>query len=296
MKRTLWSLAAIGLFLAGLAFPARAQTALQIAPDQGVGVLAEDPASGERWSTSVFPFGNYVGPVSGADVFCRTYLHFPLDTIPTGATIQAATLYVYVDDFWPDDSGAPMSAYPVTADWSPDGVDWYDTGVWPALGGAVATTGVSATAGWYGWDVTPLVQGWLDSTPNYGLAVAAADLYSAASGWAAARRLAASDPATRPYLEVTFFEPTPTPTPQPPPPPPTATPQPPAPPTVPPPTSTPEPILLPATGDGLSPAAAWPLLVGGGLGLLAGLGRLASRKAPAARCEAGGKRQEAGGR
>lgn len=283
MKRILQSIAVISLCLAALALPARAQAPLQIYPDQGVGVLSEDPGSGERWSTSVFPFGNYVGPVSGDDVFCRTYLHFPLDGIPAGATVQSVRLYVYVDDFWPGSGGAPMSAYPVTADWT--GVDWDDMSTWPALGGAVATTDISPTEGWYGWDVTPLVQGWLDGTPNHGLAVAAADLGSTASNWAAARRLTAGDPATRPYLEVTFSEPTPTSPPPPPrptetpqPPLPTATPQPPVTP-VPTSTLTPAPVLLPETGAGSPSAADWLLLIGAGLGLLAGLAGITSRRA-----------------
>lgn len=268
VKRILWSIAAIGVCLVTLATFAQAQTPLQIHPDQSVGVLSEDPISGERWSTSILPFGNYVGPASGEDVFCRTYLRFPLDGIPAISTLQSATLYVYVDDFWPELGSAPMSVYPVTAGWTPDGVDWYDTTAWPAPGAAVATTVVSSTEGWYGWDVTALVQGWLDGTPNYGLAVAAADLDSMASNWAAARRLSASDPATRPYLEVIFSAPTPT---SQPPPPPTATPRPPAPPAtpVPAPTPTPEPVLLPVTGRGLPSAALWLLLAGGGLGLLA---------------------------
>jgi hypothetical protein len=279
MKRTLPSIAAIGLWLAVLALPAQAQDPLQIDPDQAVGVLSEDPASGERWSTSVFPFGNYVGPISGDDVFCRTYLRFPLDAVPAGSVVQSATLHVYVDDFWPGPGGAPMSVYAVTADWTPGGVDWTDRTAWPALGAAVATTDVSSTAGWYGWDVTGLVQDWLSGTPNYGLAVAAADLNSTASDWAAARRLTADDPATRPYLDVTWSEPTPIPTPYPPPsptptrkPPSEPTPQPPAPTVAPAPilTPTPEPILLPETGGGPLPAAFALLLVGGGLAWLAG--------------------------
>ncbi|TET99466.1 MAG: DNRLRE domain-containing protein [Dehalococcoidia bacterium] len=265
VNRTLRLITAIGFCLATLALPARAQAPLQIYPDQSVGVLSEDPISGERWSTSVFPFGNYVGPISRDDVFCRTYLRFPFDAIPASATIQSATLYVYVDDFWPELGSAPMATYPVTAAWTPDGVDWYDMGAWPALGGAVATTDVSSDGGWFTWDVTGLVQGWVDGTPNYGLAVASAYLGSAESNWAAARRLTAGDPATRPYLEVTFLEPTPTPTctpKPPPPPPPTATPQPPAPPATPVPTPTPEPILLPVSGLPPAPAHLWPPLVG----------------------------------
>ena len=271
MKRTLRSIVVLSLCLAALALPARAQTPLQIVPDQSVGVLSEDPGSGQRWSTSVFPFGNYVGPASGDDVFCRTYLRFPLGGIPTGATVQPATLYVYVDDFWPGPGSAPMSAYPVTADWTPGSVNWYDMSAWPALGGAVVTTTVTSDGGWFAWDVTSLAQGWLAGTPNYGLAVAAADPGSVASDWAAARRLTANDPATRPYLEVVYSEPTPTPQP----------PQPPPPPPPPPPTTaptatpvltstlTPEPILLPETGGGPPSAAPWPVLIGVGLAMLA---------------------------
>jgi hypothetical protein len=283
MKRTLLSGIAIALSLVALVLPTRAQTPLQILPEQGVGVLSADPGSGERWSTNVFPFGNYVGPVSGEDVFCRTYLRFPLGEIPAGATVDSVTLYVYVDDFWPGPGSAPMSVYPVAADW-PEGEGWNDVSAWPTLGEAVMTTTVTSEEGWFTWDVTTLVWDWLQGTPNHGLAVAAAP-GSAASNWAAARRLTAEDPATRPYLEIAFLEPTATPTsppptatPQPPPPrPPTPTPQPPTPPAtpIPPPTATPGPILLPVTGGGSPLESSWFLLLlaGGGMGLLTTLRR-----------------------
>lgn len=280
-KRALWPIVATVLCTATLALPAWAQTALQVYPDQSVGVLSEDPSDGERWSTSVFPFGNYVGPVSGEDVFCRTYLRFLLDTIPAASTIQSATLYVFVDDYWPQPGSAPMSAYPVTVSWAPASVDWYTMAAWPTLGGAVVTTTVTSDRGWFTWDVTPLVQDWINGTPNFGLAIAAADLSSAASDWAAARRLTANNAATLPYLDITYVEPTPTPAPTatpepppPPPPPPTAVPQPTAPPV---PTPTPEPILLPATGGEPSSPASGFLLAIGGLALSAALTMAISR-------------------
>ena len=289
MRRNPWSIAALVLCLVALALPAQAQALLQIYPDQGVGVLSEEPASGDLWSESVFPFGNYVGPVSGDDVFCRTYLRFPLGAIPTGATIQTATLYVYADDFYPGTGTAPISVYPVTEDWTPASVDWTDVSAWPALTTTVATTVMSSTVGWYGWNVTALVQGWLSGTPNYGLAVAAEDLASTATDWAGARRLTADDPATQPYLEVTFLEPTPTFTPSPTPiPEPTSTPRPqpeptsPPPPAatatpLPPPTPTPEVVLLPETGE-RPPVAGLPLLVAGAGVVVVGLVRLGRRK------------------
>jgi hypothetical protein len=273
----------IGLCLATVVLPVQAQTAVQLDPDQSVGVLSRDPASGERWSTSTLPFGNYVGSDSGEDVFCRTYLRFPLDGVPANSTVQSATLYVYVDDFWPGAGGAPMSIYPVATAWTPGDVAWDDMGNWPTLEGSVATTDVSSTEGWYTWDVTSLVQGWLDGAPNHGLAIAAAALDSTADNWAAARRLTVDDADTRPYLDLTYVEPTPTPTstPEPPPPPPpaTATPPPPAatPTPLPIPTPTPEAVLLPTTGKHRPPTAGELLGIGGGLGLLVALTAVAWR-------------------
>lgn len=263
MKRTLFSIIIVILGLIGLAAAAQAQTAIQIGPDQSIGVLSEPPASGEQWSTTVFPFGNYTGTVSLEPVFCRTYLRFPLDGIPGDATLHAATLYVYVDDYWPQPGGAPMSIYPAGGQW-PSGDAWNDMVNWPVLGPAVTTTTVSSDGGWFAWDVTALVQGWLAGTPNQGLAVAAADLGSTATNWATARRLSAGDPDTRPYLEVDYTTP----------PPPTSTPRPTSPPqpqptSPPPPAPTPTavPVILPPTGTQPSLSALW--VLAGGAALLA---------------------------
>lgn len=238
-------------------------------PSRSVGVLSEDPGYGERWSTEIFPFGNYVGPTTGQDVFCRTYLWFSLP--PASVPVVQATLYVYVDDYWPGPGGAPMSVYPVVEDW-PAGVDWYDMATWPELGSPVATTQVTSDGGWFSWDVTGLVREWASGArPNYGLALAAADLNSTAANWAAARRLSAGDPTTQPYLTIEGLIPTPTLVP-------TETPVPTdAPPPAPEPSPTPTPVavLLPETG-GSAWAAGW-LLGGIGLALLLLAGVLRGR-------------------
>jgi len=285
MKRIVWLTFFILLFLAAMALTIQAQTALQIYPDQNVGVLSSDPGSGERWSRSVFPFGNYTGTVTGEAIFCRTYLRFPLDGVPANSTIQSASLHVYVDDHWPTDAGAPMSVYQVTADWTTESVDWDHAdwqSNWPSLGEPpVATTDVSTITGWFIWDVTDLAQDWVNGVSNQGLALAAAALNSTASNWAVARRLSADDAGTQPYLEITFVEPTPTFTPLPPtatpqPPDPTSTSQPSVPTATPVPVSTvtptPLPVLLPATGQSTPAITPW-LLLTGGLTALAGLVR-----------------------
>ncbi|GEM_PF-1397987 len=280
-----------GLLLIAFGLPALAQPTpppLPV-PELSVGVLSRDPGYGPRWSTNVFPFGNYIGPQSGQDVFCRTYLRFAISSVPENANVHA-TLYVYVDDYWPGPGGAPISVYPVLEEWTPETVDWYDMAAWPELGQAVATTQVTSDGGWFTWEISGLVREWgTGARPDYGLALAAANLYSTADNWAAARRLTADDPGTRPYMALYIEVPTtatpgtPLPTsptatqpatPTAPPPPtaqpatPTAQPPPPTPPP-PPPTATPAflPPLLPESGGSSVLPMVILILVWGGVGV-----------------------------
>ncbi|MGQ9716970.1 MAG: DNRLRE domain-containing protein, partial [Anaerolineae bacterium] len=257
--------------LAAISLSAAAQTGPGVFPDRGVGVLSADPGYGERWSTTIFPFGNYTGTVSGEAVFCRTYLHFPVEVRPD-AQVFIAVLSVYVDDFWPGPGGAPISVYPVLADWTVEGVDWYDMGAWPPLGAPVATTMVTSDGGWFTWDIIGLVEGWVSGArPNYGLALAAADPSAVTDNWAAARRLSADDPETQPFLNLSLGWPEIV-TVHPPPISPTPSPSPP-----PLPTPTPAPVLLPETGgSGAGANTAWVIVL---LGLaLAMAGWLARRR------------------
>lgn len=250
MKRGILPLGALLLCVSAIGTTAAAQTQLTIYPDQSVGVLSEDPGFGERWSETILPFGNYVGLASGNDVFCRTYLRFPLDSIPGDATVESATLLVYVDDWWPEDGSAPMSVYSVAAPWSVPSVNWDDMSAWPSLGAAAATTEVYSATAWFAWDITPLVNAWLGGAANNGLAIGAADLGSTVEDWAAARRLAADLPNTRPYLSVVYRTP-------------------PAPEPTQPPPDEPETPLLPVTGPSTGGPTDWLFLTAAGL-LLAG--------------------------
>lgn len=247
--------------LAALSFSVAAQEGPRLHPDRSVGVLSADPGYGERWSTTIFPFGNYTGTLSGKAVFCRTYLRFPVG-VPTGAEVYRATLSVHVDDYWPGPGSASISVYPVLVDWSVEGVDWYDPVNWPPLGAPVATTRVTSDGGWFTWEVTGLIREWATGArPNYGLALAAADPDRVTDNWAAARRLTADNPETMPWLSLLLQWPTvvtvpPTLVP-------TSTPSPPqiSPPS-PTPFPTPVPVLLPETGrGGTGSAMTWAIVL-----------------------------------
>jgi hypothetical protein len=120
------------------------------------------------------PFGGDPLMQAGANVgwdLMHSMVEFDLSTIPAGATVQAATLRLYVDS---SNGQSPklMGLYQVTADWMENTVTWNSTG-----GGAfdpapltVPTIDWSA-AGWKEWDVPPgLIHEWIDGVSlNYGL-------------------------------------------------------------------------------------------------------------------------------
>jgi len=184
---------------------------IQLGPQSGqsIGVLSEAPQGwGSDTSTAVLPFGNYVGPVSGHNIQTRSYLWFPLSSIPSAATVTAARLEVYVND-WPYDGSAELGAYRVTGNWD-ESLTW---GNRPAADNSpLASTTVSSTVGWAAWQVTSLVQAWHGGATNNGVMLGGAPLPDSlvGQGWAAAAvGRTASDTAHAPRLVVTYQLPSP---------------------------------------------------------------------------------------
>jgi len=119
----------------------------------------------------------------------KILIQFPLDAIPSNATIQSAIFQMYDFDYY-DSTSLPVAAYRIMVPWaegtgnytaSNDGATWYTrdgTNSWNVAGmgagsdydaTAVATTSVSVT-GWYSWNITALVNAWRAGTyPNYGI-------------------------------------------------------------------------------------------------------------------------------
>ena len=99
--------------------------------------------------------------------FDRTLIQWDLSTIPSGASIESATMRLYCEAFYGTRTGEPVY-YMITADWDESDVTYstqptYDTG-----------TSVTGTwpypDTWYEVDVTPFVQAWLDGTHvNHGI-------------------------------------------------------------------------------------------------------------------------------
>jgi hypothetical protein len=103
---------------------------MQLWPDRRVGVSSGLLAdTGSHADEQILPFGLF--DLSGESVEARTYLHFPIDTLPLGTHVKQATLHVYVDSG--SGTGAEeFGVYRVLEPWSETG--W--TGApasWPEL-------------------------------------------------------------------------------------------------------------------------------------------------------------------
>jgi hypothetical protein len=134
-----------------------------------------------------------------------------LSALSYGSTINSALLGLYRYDA--DASGNPVTldAYQITSSWAETVI--YSTQ--PSYNSTIeSSVTLSGTAdGWYEWDLTNLVQQWVDgSVPNYGVAifdhgtglaqrfVSSDNVTATMPAW----NLPPTDPLLRPYLLVDF--------------------------------------------------------------------------------------------
>ena len=99
----------------------------------------------------------------------RSLVKFDLSGIPAGTSISQATLYLHL--IGSCDSGErrhEVTVYRAKANWSESSVNWNNK---PGYAEAYGSASIpSRTWGWYSFDVSNLVRGWVNgSFPNYGL-------------------------------------------------------------------------------------------------------------------------------
>jgi len=172
---------------------------------------ATDGKDAEIWAQS--PNNNY-GAVaetwvsSATNDTTRSLLGFDIGSIPTGARILGATLSLERQSG--AGSAQPVSVHRISNSWSEDTVTWNDREAgnnWDTAGAdfdntAVATTQVGPVNQRYEWNITPLVQDWVDgSYPNNGVA-----LVAATAGMAGERFYTsdAADSSRWPSLSITY--------------------------------------------------------------------------------------------
>lgn len=110
----------------------------------------------------------YEDRVSEGQGIVRGLLRFNLSSIPAGSTINVATLRLHYT-YWRDYSGyyRRVTAYRVTDPWMEDTVTWNSRpGYGEACGFVDLVAGGQSDFHYYDWDVTSLVQAWVNRTYN----------------------------------------------------------------------------------------------------------------------------------
>ena len=144
---------------------------LVMLPSNGV---AQAPPSADTYVSSSTPKANYgVSPILVVQPGTTTFIQFNLSALPAGASVNKATLRLYVDGVI---AGGSFDVFPVNGAWSETTLT-YNTPP-PSLG--ASATGnkpvVITTSSFDKFlliDITPSVQGWVNGTiPNNGVALA----------------------------------------------------------------------------------------------------------------------------
>jgi hypothetical protein len=97
----------------------------------------------------------------------RSLVQFDISSIPSGSTINSATLELYVTAVT---GSQTLNVHRITGTWTETGVTWNTIPTFTSSADASITGG--SGAGWRIWNVMPVVQGWANGTnTNYGFLV-----------------------------------------------------------------------------------------------------------------------------
>jgi uncharacterized repeat protein (TIGR01451 family) len=134
----------------------------------------------------------------------RSLAQFDLSGIPSGATVNQARLYLYLMNSC--DIGErthTATVYRVNSSWSSSSVTWNTK---PGYAEAYGSASIpSATWGWYSFDATNLVRGWVNgSFSDYGLMIRGPESSGTSSARLGFATLNQSGTTYDPYLEITY--------------------------------------------------------------------------------------------
>jgi hypothetical protein len=122
----------------------------------------QNNADGNYGSSFLMRAGAYSGAAN------RALIQFDLTAIPTGTSISQASLRVYYQVCAVLGTTTTLTAYRVDESWEELTATWNSQPAYAEAYGSAAFT--SCASGWRSFDVTNLVQGWVnDDYPNYGV-------------------------------------------------------------------------------------------------------------------------------
>jgi hypothetical protein len=133
----------------------------------------------------------------------RSLVKFDVSDIPAGTTISEAKLYLYlVNGCDIGERTHQVTTYRIIPSWSSSSVTWNNQ---PGHGEAYGSAWVpSKTWDWYTFDVTSLVQNWVNGTSNYGLMLRSNESSGNDSARLGFATMNVSGTDYDPYIKVTY--------------------------------------------------------------------------------------------
>jgi len=117
----------------------------------------------------VFGCGDQQNPLENSDITYPSPPELPLISLPSGAVLTSATLHLYVNDRTGGDDHH-IGVHRVTAPWDEATVTW--NSIMGNFDPVASASFVNTSTGWQNWDITSIVQDWLDGTyPDYGILI-----------------------------------------------------------------------------------------------------------------------------
>ncbi len=142
-------------------------------------VTVEIPAGADTFTSSGMPNTNFssdsnlrvgfnIAQGNGAQ---RVFLFFPMDSIPSNATVTAADLRMHLNAASPPaDAGMGLLARFLSSAWDVSTLTWANYN--PSWGAEIGVGQVSANTGWHQASITGAVQEWVSGTrPNFGMMI-----------------------------------------------------------------------------------------------------------------------------
>jgi uncharacterized repeat protein (TIGR01451 family) len=155
-------------------------------------------------------FGNTTDMWAGYDDYlnpdgriARSLIQFDVSAIPAGTSIDSAVLRVYlVSSYDYPGKSRTITTYRISSSWSESSVTWNTS---PSYAQAYGSASVTHGAwGWYSFNVTSLVRGWVNGTlTNYGIMLRGPEWSGTDSSWKAFATRESGTTYT-PYLQITY--------------------------------------------------------------------------------------------
>ncbi|MDJ0911354.1 MAG: DNRLRE domain-containing protein [Woeseiaceae bacterium] len=139
-------------------------TSFNLSADQDAWIRNDDPAKNNNGADGHIRF-------EGGNIE-HALTRFDLSTLPTDAQINSAVAWFYVQDSNGQHPEGSLTVHRVAADWTETGATWETIGG-AFESGALASIPPQDTAGsWVSFNLTGLVQAWVNGQPNYGILMA----------------------------------------------------------------------------------------------------------------------------